>query len=484
MRFRSRVHLAIAITSASIGLVAIAPAGATSSGPSDRIFARALEEARRASNAQSISAAVVEDGRLRTGTAGIAGKNTGRRATQSTPYAAASVTKMLVATVAMQLVDEGVLSLDEPVSRWLPELPGADQITLRQLLGHKSGLTETPFQPDQRHEWTPDEVLERAAAPACAPGTCFRYSDNGYVAVGRVIESATGQPIAKALRARVLKPLGLKHTWLQGFERRRGTVAPTPTPGSSSLFDDPDGNVPSTEFVTRVGASGALATTAHDLATFTDALFLHDLVSADALATMTDVASSESLPCPEVDRCESSYGLGIAVGMLNRRKIEGHSGSTGSFIAFFPEQRVTIAVVTNGAADPLAAAAALTRAIPSVAPAALTKAEFVEQADEICIRTSLRFEAELPEPVGGAKPVGLGRFMREWVAELRTLTPPADVAEDWHTALDLLVKASHKLDDAENGDPDAQSEALWSLEAKAQEHFEAMHLPFKVCFVE
>jgi D-alanyl-D-alanine carboxypeptidase len=475
------VHLALAITSASIGLVAISPAGAIGSRSSDVGFARALEQARRASNAQSVSAAVVEDGRLRTGTAGIADQSTGRRATASTPYAAASVTKMLVATVAMQLVDEGLLSLDEPVSRWLPELPEADEITLRQLLGHTSGLTETPFQPDQRHAWTPGEVLERAAAPACLPGTCFRYSDNGYVAVGRVIESATGRPIAKVLRARVLKPLALKNTWLQGFERPRGTVAPTPTPGSTSLFDDPDGNVPSTEFVTRVGASGALATTARDLATFTDALFQHDLVGANALAAMTDVAPSISLPCPEVDRCESPYGLGIGVGMLNGGKIDGHSGSTGSFVAFFPEQRVTLVVVTNGGADPLAAATALTRAIPSVA---LTKAEFVEEADLICIRTSARFEAELPEPVDGAKPVGLGAFMREWVADFRTLTPPANVAQHWDTALDLLVKASHKLDDAEAGDPDAQSEGLWGLEARAQEHFKRMRMPFKVCFVE
>jgi CubicO group peptidase (beta-lactamase class C family) len=345
-------------------------------------------------------------------------------------------------------------------------------------------LTETPYQLDQRYEWTPDEVLERAAAPACAPGTCFRYSDNGYVAVGRVIERVTGRPIAHALRARVLKPLELTHTWLQGFEPRRGTAAPTPTPGSSSLFDDPGGNVPSTEFVTRVGASGALATTARDLATFADALFLHDLVSADALAAMTDDASSKSLPCPDNDRCGTPYGLGIAAGMLNGRRIEGHSGSTGSFVAFFPEQRVTIAIVTNGGADPLAALAALTRAIPSVAPDVPTKAEFVEQADEICIRTSLRFAAELPEPVGGAKPVGLGSFMREWVAELRTLTPPTEVAEDWGAGLELLVRASHKLDDAEAGDPNAQGEALWNLEARAQKRFTRMRLPFKVCFVQ
>lgn len=112
-----------------------------------------------------------------------------------------------------------------------------------------------------------------------------------------------------------------------------------------------------------------------------------------------------------------------------------------------------------------------------------TKA-FVEQADRICARTAARFESELPEPVGGAKPVGLGRFMREWLAELRTLNPPADVAQDWNTALNLFVDATYKLDAAENGDRDAQSEALWGLEAQAHEHIERVHLPFKICFVE
>jgi D-alanyl-D-alanine carboxypeptidase len=277
--------------------------------------------------------------------------------------------------VAMQLVDEGVLALDEPVSRWLPQLPGSDEITLRHLLGHTSGLTETQFEADPGYEWSPDEVLARAPAAACAPGSCLRYSDNGYVAVGRIIERVTGQPIAGVLRTRVLKPLGMKHTWLQGFERQRGTATPTPTPGSSSIFDDPGGNVPSTEFVTRVGASGALAATARDLATFANALFRDHLVSKDALATMTDLTSSASLPCPRVDRCERPYGLGVTAGTLNGWKFTGHSGSTGSLLAYFPQQGVTIAVVTNGGADPYAAMAAVARAISSVAPVALTKAE-------------------------------------------------------------------------------------------------------------
>jgi hypothetical protein len=115
---------------------------------------------------------------------------------------------------------------------------------------------------------------------------------------------------------------------------------------------------------------------------------------------------------------------------------------------------------------------------------ALSRREFVAAADRICLETADRFETELPEPVGGAKPVGLGAFMRRWVARLRTLVPPTDVAKDWDAGLDLLIEASHKLDDAENGDPDAQGEALFVLEAQAGEHFDAMHMPFKVCFVE
>lgn len=117
-------------------------------------------------------------------------------------------------------------------------------------------------------------------------------------------------------------------------------------------------------------------------------------------------------------------------------------------------------------------------------PAALSKAEFAAQADQICLEIGARFEQELPEPVGGAKPVGLGGFMRRWIKDLRTLEPPSSVATDWNTGLRLLERSTRALDRAEAGDPDAQGEALWVLEADAHEHFDATGLPFRVCFVE
>lgn len=121
----------------------------------------------------------------------------------------------------------------------------------------------------------------------------------------------------------------------------------------------------------------------------------------------------------------------------------------------------------------------------TTAPTPLSRAEFVAQADAVCLETSSHFdELEDPDGGGGAKPLGLGSFMRDWVDDLRALTPPTAVAEDWTTGLDLLVEAADALDRAEAGDPDAQGEALWVLEPQAHEHFMATGLPFHFCFFE
>ncbi len=113
----------------------------------------------------------------------------------------------------------------------------------------------------------------------------------------------------------------------------------------------------------------------------------------------------------------------------------------------------------------------------------LSAAEFVDRADRIRLGASRHFD-ELPDPVGGAKPVGLGTFMRAWTAKLRGPKPRRRLAHGWEAGLDLLDRAADKLDDAEAGDPDAPGEALWNLEARAQNDFDAMHMPFRVCFVE
>jgi TolB protein len=314
---------------------------------------------------------VFADGSRWAGARGEADPDRGRRATTSTPFAVASVTKTFVAALALQLVHEGKLELDEPIARWLPGFPGADRITLRQLLGHTSGLGRgpEPRAPDER--WTVDEVLAGVGPQACEPGMCFRYEDLNFVAAGAVIEAVVGRPLARVLRERITQPLGLTKTWLQGFERRRGRVAISP-PG----LRDPNGNQPSTDFVTRTGYAGALATTARDLATWGDALFGGRVLADSSLAQMTDVERSAPLPCPELERCSGpgSYGLGIARSIQGGWSVWEHSGSTGALLVHFPEQHVTMAVLTNGAPQDLrgggapAVVGALASSIPALAP--------------------------------------------------------------------------------------------------------------------
>lgn len=344
-----------------------APFSATASAtPIDTAVEAATRAALDAAHAQSISTAVVlSDGRMLASAAGVADKVTKRHARTTTSYAVASITKMFVATAAMQLVDEGVLTLDEPVARWLPDLSGAAVITLRDLLGHTSGLTAGVVDGNLTHRWTPAEVLAQTSPPVCEPRACFNYADDNFVAAGQVIAAATGQPIETVLRTRILQPLHLGHSWLQGFERPRGVVAPGAA-GGDSLFDDPNGNVPATEFVTRIGAGGALASTAPDLARFGEALFRGDLIDADSLRTMTDPEPSASLPCADVRHCSPGYGLGVETTWVAGWRVLGHSGSTGTLVVHFPEEEITIAVVTNGGGDPFVAAGVVADAIPAL----------------------------------------------------------------------------------------------------------------------
>jgi D-alanyl-D-alanine carboxypeptidase len=133
-----------------------------------------------------------------------------------------------VITALLQLQDKGRLSLDDPVSKWLPDLPDADRVTLRMLATSTSGYADwiqgnpdfvDALYADVFRQWQTQELLEIALArpAACEPGTCFRYTHTNYVILGRVIQEVTGRPAAKLLRRRVLRPLGLRDTAISGL---------------------------------------------------------------------------------------------------------------------------------------------------------------------------------------------------------------------------------------------------------------------------
>jgi len=123
------------------------------------------------------------------------------------------VTKSFVATLVLQLVGEGRLSLDDNLERWLPGLvPKGEQITVRELLNHTSGLYNyTDDLPEPPRRFRPQQLVAIATdhKPLFAPGTEFSYSNTNYILAGLHVERVTGQRLADQLEQRIFQPLGL-----------------------------------------------------------------------------------------------------------------------------------------------------------------------------------------------------------------------------------------------------------------------------------
>ncbi|MFH8620960.1 serine hydrolase domain-containing protein [Streptomyces vietnamensis] len=233
-----RKWLAVAAT-AALGTVGVATTVQSSNG-ADAPFAsgyrqddlRRDTDALRALGITGVQARVTTaSGRDLVATAGVAAVGTNRPVPRDGHFRIASTGKALMATVILQLVDEGRLSLDDTVDRRLPGLidgNGNDgrKTTVRQLLQNTSGLHDdlpgfdTPQQ-YYRHRYdtyTPEQIVARAMKhhPDFEPGTGWGYSNTGYVVLGMIVDKVTGRPWQEAVEARILKPLGMHHTYLSG----------------------------------------------------------------------------------------------------------------------------------------------------------------------------------------------------------------------------------------------------------------------------
>jgi CubicO group peptidase (beta-lactamase class C family) len=176
---------------AGLVLAGCAPAGAaTRPGQADaEIFGQfeaELESLRQEMKIPGMSAAVVKDGQLAWARGfGFADVENGIPARPETPYYLASVTKPFAAVVVIQLVQEGKLSLDDPVSRYGVNLPEGDKVLVRHLLSHTSEGT---------------------------PGKRYQYNGNRYALLSQVVQAATGRSLQEWLYERILQPLGMDNT--------------------------------------------------------------------------------------------------------------------------------------------------------------------------------------------------------------------------------------------------------------------------------
>jgi TolB protein len=329
--------------------------GAATRDEADAELPQALDAALAELEVDGTSVALIErDGTRRTLTSGFVDR-LGTHAADDTKFAIASVTKTFTAAVALRLAEQHVIDLDAPV-----QLKGvAPGVTLRDLLGHTSGLPRGAVAEDGR--WSVEEFAAAAALPTgCEPRSCFQYSDLGFVAVGMVLEQLSGTPFSQLLDREVLVPLGLHDTVLLDGHNRTDHVA---------VADQHDEAVPMSPFgpvPINTWTAGGIVTTASDLARFGHALFGGEVLDSGSLAQMEDIDRTAALPCPDPDACVRPYGLGLGRYRFGGHDAWGHLGSSGAALIHFVDEGTTVAVLPTRRATGLDILDRLRRSIPEL----------------------------------------------------------------------------------------------------------------------
>jgi len=244
--------------------------------------------------------------------AGSADAETGAELPPEGSFRVASVTKSYVAAAALVLADEGVLDLDDPIDRWI-DWPGADRITLRQLLQHTAGIDAfgaagadsdrfVELVLDEGHAYTIDEVLAltRELPAVDEPGVSTTYSNLGYVLAGAVLEAATGQALGEVLEQRVFTPAGLDSTWYA--PDAADDERPAPLPGVYE-FDESAEPIRTTDFSmaswdTLMGPAAGAGSTMDDYLRWGDTVFRSPSLDGVDLNSMSDIGPG-------------GYGLGV-----------------------------------------------------------------------------------------------------------------------------------------------------------------------------
>ncbi len=253
-----------------------------------------------------------------------------------------SLTKQFSAAGLLLLVQDGKVSLDDPLSRFLPDYPNGAAITVRELLNHTSGVksyTGIPgymVDPIRKDLTTAQLVAVFKDLPVdFAPGQGWAYNNSGYVLVGAVIEAVTGEPWYRFLDQRLFKPLGMAHTGygadpefvarqVQGYTREGDAIAPAP-PLS----------------MTQPHAAGALLSTVDDLQTWNRAL--HE-------GRVLQSATYRQMITPTGKATEAEYGFGLNRQTLHGRDAIAHGGGINGFstvLAYLPGPDIGVVVLQN-----------------------------------------------------------------------------------------------------------------------------------------
>jgi D-alanyl-D-alanine carboxypeptidase len=293
----------------------------------------------------SASLAVVQDGKIAYLQAyGSAKLDPQTNATTAMRYSIGSISKQFTAAAILMLAEQGRLSLDDPVSKYVPGLTDGDKVSIRELLSHTSGYQD--FWPQ---DYVPPLMLKPITAEKIMdmwarkpldfqPGTKWQYSNTNYVIAGVIVEKVSGMPLLQFLSQRVFTPLQMKSvsdtdanrlppTDPTGYFRYAlGPLHPSPKEGSGWMF-----------------AAGELAMTAEDLAKWDISILDQSVMKpASYLAMETEFVLKNGVG--------TRYGLGVTVSSNNGHRVLEHGGEVSGFVAeniVMPDDKIAVVVLTN-----------------------------------------------------------------------------------------------------------------------------------------
>ena len=296
---------------------------------------------------------------------GLANIELGVPVKPDTVFRIGSITKQFTAAAILMLAEEKKIAVDDKLSKYFPDFPRADDVTLRMMLNHTSGLhnyTDPKADIDQHKDMTTAEMVRniQKLSPMYdfEPGTEYRYSNSGYFLLGAIVEKMSGQPLGAFLKARIFDKLALSQTAMDDV------LAIVPNRASGyDLVKDSKGEFRNTTYasMTWPAGAGAMRSTIGDLAKWHDALFGGKVLKPETLADMTtpgrykngtpiDTRAGVTRAPPAGVEPPTGYAMGLMTGTFAGEPRIGHSGSIDGFNAMintYPKSKLTIVVLNN-----------------------------------------------------------------------------------------------------------------------------------------
>ena len=342
---------------------------------------QAIADVMKATHVPSASVGIVRDGRIvYTAAFGKARLDPPLAASPDMHYPIGSISKQFTTAAIMLLAQEGRLSIDDPVGRWLPELTRANDVKVRNILSHTSGYRDYAPQDYTIPAWTkpttPQAIVKEWATKPLdfEPGTQYQYSNTNFNIAGLIVEKITGQPFWSFLTTHVLDPVGLAHTI--DLDTQHQQVEPV---GYFRYALGP----PRPAIIEAPGwyfADGEMAMPVRDLLVWDISVMSESLLQHSSYAAM-------ETPTRLKDGREIAYGLGLSAGTVNGHRVVSHGGEVGGFVAYnavYPDDKFAVAVFTNEEASP--AASAIGRRIANALVPGLEAADDAASAETLARR--------------------------------------------------------------------------------------------------